>query len=31
MRRLDGDNWQDLAEKIARIGSWEFDAAYREQ
>jgi hypothetical protein len=25
MRMLDGDNWRDLAEKIARIGSWEFE------
>ena len=33
MRRLDGDNWRDLAQKIARIGSWEFEdyTAYREQ
>jgi Immunity protein 8 len=33
MRRLDGDNWRDLAEKIARIGSWEFEdyTAYHEQ
>lgn len=33
MRRLDGDNWRDLAEKIARIGYWEFEdyTAYREQ
>jgi hypothetical protein len=33
MRRLDGDNWWDLAQKIARIGSWEFEdhTAYREQ
>jgi Immunity protein 8 len=33
MRRLDGGNWRDLAEKIARIGSWEFedDTADREQ
>lgn len=33
MRRLDGDNWRDLAEKIARIGAWEFEdyTEYREQ
>jgi hypothetical protein len=31
IRRLDGDNWRDLAEKIARIDYWEFEdyTAYR--
>jgi hypothetical protein len=24
LRRLDGDSWTDLAEKIGRIGHWEF-------
>ncbi|MGX7678693.1 Imm8 family immunity protein [Jatrophihabitans sp. DSM 45814] len=25
LRRLDGDSWTELAEKIARIGYWEFE------
>jgi hypothetical protein len=25
LRRLDGDTWQQLAEKIGRIGYWEFE------
>lgn len=29
LRRLDGDTWQQLAYKIARIGHWEFED-YRE-
>jgi hypothetical protein len=29
LRRLDGDSWSDLAEKIGRIGYWDFEE-YRE-
>jgi hypothetical protein len=25
LRRLDGDTWRELAEKIGRIGYWEFE------
>jgi hypothetical protein len=25
LRRLDGDTWQHLAEKIGRLGFWEFE------
>ena len=25
LRRLDGDTWTELAQKVARIGLWEFE------
>jgi hypothetical protein len=25
LRRIDADSWQDLAEKIGRLGFWEFE------
>lgn len=25
LRRIDGDNWNELAAKIGRIGLWEFE------